>query len=65
MNLTGWRNDEKRVRTMAKQREAQLTMCNHQPGFRVVKLNQVHGKKISVEELAILCGVPYRDGKVG
>jgi hypothetical protein len=34
-------------------------------GLKEPSLKAYEGRKKTVEELALICGVPYRDGKVG
>jgi hypothetical protein len=66
MNLTGYRNDEKRVRALRKQVEAAIYVCNNpNRRFREPTLNFFTGQKKSIMELAAICGLTYKDGKVG
>lgn len=56
---------EKRVHTMRTQIENTAGLCVPvEYGFRKPVLNQTEHKK-SISELATLCGLAYKDGKVG
>jgi hypothetical protein len=65
MNRTGWRNDEKRVKTVLKQINAAAAMCVPHEQLREPSLKFFKGQKKSIMELAAICGLVYRDGRVG
>ena len=66
VNLTGYRNDEKRVRTLRKQIEAAVYVSGiPKEQFRQPVLNHFTEQKKSIMELAAICGLVYKDGKVG
>jgi hypothetical protein len=65
MNYTGWRNDVKRISTIKRQIEIAIALVDKpQYSFREPVLNKTVQKK-SIAELATICNLPYKDGKVG
>jgi hypothetical protein len=58
-------NSEKRLQTVAKQLEHARTLCVPHEQFRTPSLKHITTPKKSVMELAAICGLVYKDGKVG
>jgi hypothetical protein len=59
-------NSKKRAKTFKLQVEASIAMSNGKEyGYRQPVLNHFTGQKKSIMELAAICGLTYKDGKVG
>jgi hypothetical protein len=65
VNLTAWHNSAKRVETVKRQIVAASVLCVPHEQFRQPSLNHFTGQKKSIMELAAICGLTYKDGKVG